>query len=169
MGGDSVIMKLNSRGLTLVEVLAVVVISTIIMITIASVLSNSSNTHVKQKEDSKQLYDTSYALKILTKDIRKSTSLSHTGGDFNFQPVTTGSSNIIYAYDALAHTVLRNNIPIAKDVACFNIVTAVTTDTGCIPSDKLPLFSNSTIDEVYIYMESLNGHVVNTSLFFRKG
>ncbi|WP_054767181.1 type II secretion system protein [Lysinibacillus parviboronicapiens] len=61
----------KESGLTLVETLAVTVIASIILLAIYSIISQSSNTYVKQSNTNKDINDAAYALKVMTKEIRK--------------------------------------------------------------------------------------------------
>lgn len=64
-------MTKNERGMTLLEVVAVTIIASIIVIFLVSFLSNTMNLHDKQETETKELFDKSYALKIITKDARR--------------------------------------------------------------------------------------------------
>lgn len=61
----------NNRGFTLVEVLAVILILSIVSTILFSILSSSKETNKKQLENNEQLSELSYVLKLITKDMRK--------------------------------------------------------------------------------------------------
>lgn len=65
----------NQKGLTLLEVLAAVTIISIIIVLLYGILFNSKEQYNSQTEKNEQLSDISYALKVITKDIRKSGTL----------------------------------------------------------------------------------------------
>ena len=61
----------NEKGLTIVEVLAVIIIGSIIMLLIFNVHLFSQKQYKSQSEKSRHLYDVTYAAKVITKEIRK--------------------------------------------------------------------------------------------------
>lgn len=61
----------KEAGLTLIETLAVTVIASIILLFLYSIISQSSNTYKKQTDTNKEINDAAYALKVITKEIRK--------------------------------------------------------------------------------------------------
>lgn len=62
---------IQQEGISLVEVLAVIVITSIIFTLLYGILSNSQSQYIKQKEANQSQQSISYTLKILTKEIRK--------------------------------------------------------------------------------------------------
>ena len=74
-------MKLlkNKQGLTLIEILAATVIISIIAILIFSIIQSSLDQRVKQTKETRDLFDITYALKAVTKDIRRAVNASATG------------------------------------------------------------------------------------------
>lgn len=62
----------NTRGMTLIEILAVTVITSIIAILIFSIIQSSVTQQVQQTKEAANLRDITYALKVVTKDIRRS-------------------------------------------------------------------------------------------------
>lgn len=64
----------NMRGMTLVEILAVTVITSIIAILVFSLIQSSIKQQIQQTKETGDLNDITYALKVVTKDIRRSTS-----------------------------------------------------------------------------------------------
>lgn len=61
----------NEKGITLVEVLAVLVIGTIILLLISNIHLFSQKQYKSQSEKTRHLYDVTYATKVITKEIRK--------------------------------------------------------------------------------------------------
>ena len=72
----------NERGVTLIELLATMVILTIISLFAFNIIVSSQKQQAIQKEDSKNLYDITYSLKVLTKDFRMSTSFDSSTNTF---------------------------------------------------------------------------------------
>lgn len=62
----------NTRGMTLIEILAVTVITSIIAVLVFSIIHLSVTQQVKQTRETASLNDVTYALKVVTKDIRRS-------------------------------------------------------------------------------------------------
>ncbi|MFJ7936427.1 prepilin-type N-terminal cleavage/methylation domain-containing protein [Sporosarcina sp. NPDC096371] len=61
----------NEKGLTLVEVLAVIIIGSIILLLISNVHVFGQKQYNSQSEKSRHLSDVTYAAKVITKEIRK--------------------------------------------------------------------------------------------------
>lgn len=72
-------IKLNQKGITLVELLATLVILTIISILLFSIINNGNSQFTDQSKTNKGLSEISYALKIMTKDIRQYGNVSTEG------------------------------------------------------------------------------------------
>lgn len=74
-------MKLlkNKKGLTLIEVLAATAIISFIAILIFSIIQSSIDQRIKQTKEKQDLFDITYALKVVTKDIRRAVNASATG------------------------------------------------------------------------------------------
>ncbi|WP_339174829.1 type II secretion system protein [Solibacillus sp. FSL R5-0691] len=68
------ILVKNMRGITLVELLAVTAITSIVAILVFSLIQSSIKQQVQQTQETGDLNDITYALKVVTKDIRRSTS-----------------------------------------------------------------------------------------------
>lgn len=65
----------NKRGVTLIELLAVLVISSIIVVLIMNIFSTGQKQYKGQTIKSEQLNDVRYAAKVITKEIRKAEKL----------------------------------------------------------------------------------------------
>ncbi len=68
-------LRRTEQGLTLVEVLAVLVISSIIILLIFGALQFGQKNYKIQTEKTEELFDVTYAMKVITKEIRKSESV----------------------------------------------------------------------------------------------
>ncbi|GAB0167007.1 type II secretion system protein [Lysinibacillus sp. CTST325] len=114
----------NERGVTLLEVLAVTIIATLVSIVVMSILTNSKTTSDKQMESTSQLSDTTYILKVVTKDIRKSTKIYKKVLDEYTEYTLINNQNnqkYIYIYRQKDQTITRNDEMIAENVLGFNI------------------------------------------------
>ena len=65
----------NQHGVSLIEVLAVLVIGAIVMALAMSFVISSNKQNHAQQDEVRQIYDSAYILKLITKDIRSATSL----------------------------------------------------------------------------------------------
>ena len=102
----------HQQGFTLVETLAVVVIISIISVLLFSILSSSTSTHQKQAKK-QNLQDTSYALKLITKDFRKATQFDDATDTF-----TTRDGQQTYILSN--NTITRNGEIIATNIKNLN-------------------------------------------------
>ncbi len=62
----------SKRGMTLIEVLAVTVIISIVASLIFNIIQSSVTQQAQQTKEANNLNDITYALKVVTKDIRRS-------------------------------------------------------------------------------------------------
>ncbi|MGE7665100.1 PilW family protein [Ureibacillus composti] len=117
-------IKKNEKGMSLIEVLAILIIFTIISLFMFSIMNLSSKQQHEQTTESLQLQDGAYILKQITKDLRKSFKVtSKTSGDstiFYFQD-QTNNSLFIYEYKNSNYELYRNNVLIGKNIKSFSI------------------------------------------------
>ena len=107
--------RLNQKGLTLVEILAVMAITSVVLMMIYGIQLNSKEQYTTQAEKNNQLTDISYVLKVITKDIRK----SGTAPEINGNTFTIGSEE--YVFDASAKSITRNRSILAQHITDFTI------------------------------------------------
>lgn len=62
----------NNNGLTLVEILAAIVISSIVAVLVTSILQSTTKQQVEQQVAAEQLTNASLLLKVITRDFRRS-------------------------------------------------------------------------------------------------
>lgn len=74
-------MLAQQKGITLVELLAVMVIGGIVMILILGIFSNGNKTYQNQTARSEQLTDMRYIAKVITKEIRMTDKVSIVNDD----------------------------------------------------------------------------------------
>ncbi|MCK1996571.1 prepilin-type N-terminal cleavage/methylation domain-containing protein [Psychrobacillus psychrodurans] len=101
----------NEKGITLVELLAAVVLASIVMLLVFSVLMSGTKQYKGQLEKNNQLTDISYALKMITKDIRKTK-----------EPQIISVSEIELNginYSKVGNTITRNGDVIARNIELF--------------------------------------------------
>lgn len=103
----------NEKGITLVELLAAVVLASIVMLLVFSVLMSGTKQYKGQLEKNNQLTDISYALKMITKDIRKTK-----------EPQIISVSEIELNginYSKVGNTITRNGDVIARNIELFKV------------------------------------------------
>lgn len=104
----------NERGITLVELLAAIVLASIVMLLIYSVLMTGTKQYKSQFDKNKQVTEISYTLKMITKDIRKTE-----------KPILISSSEIDLngiKYSKNGSNITRNGVVIASVIDSFNVV-----------------------------------------------
>lgn len=147
---------MNDKGISLVEVIATLVILSIVAVFIMGIISSSANTHVKQVSANKQLFDVSYVLKLVTKDARRTTDLTHHGDTYTFTSSLDPSLLFTYTFEKDNKELYRSEAGgspqlIATQVELFKII--------------------GTIDLVInLELKDQNGKILkgNTQIFFRK-
>ncbi|MFF2176824.1 type II secretion system protein J [Lysinibacillus sp. NPDC058147] len=137
---------INNRGLTLVEVLAVIVILGIVSTILMNILVSSSETNNKQLSNNEQLKELSYVLKLLTKDMRRTITYDSKISTFKNED---NSVQYTYSFNNENNTVSRNNEVIATNIKVFTLI------------------DNS--NSITFNIENKNGHRISTQLFFRSG
>lgn len=113
----------NNKGLTLVEILATLVILGIVMLLLFSLINNTNAEGNKQTKENRELQTISYALKIITKDVRQSTgTIPVNPYEFTLINAFGSSNNLTYKYDVDTKTLSRNSSPIAINVDYFEAI-----------------------------------------------
>jgi len=143
----------NQDGLTLFEVLATLVIMSIIALTLFSVITTSKDQHNKQSDANKQVNDASYALKLITKDIRKYPNNVIANDTFLSISINSDSTEtIVYSFEDIAKTINKDGVPIVSDIEDFKAIPCKSGLPDC------------TFIEIYN-----NEKTVSTEIILRKG
>lgn len=139
----------NEKGLTLVELLAVVLIGAMLLILISNVHLFSHKQYSSQTEKTEQLYDVTYAAKVITKEIRKANALfiNNVGTKDDHIKLT---DSIEYKYDENKQSIVnKDGSTLVKDIKRFYIKKSTT--------------------KVNIEIESLAGEKIKTEITIRRG
>ncbi len=139
----------NEKGLTLVEILAVIIIGSLIMLLISNVHLFGQKQYKSQSEKSRHLYDVTYAAKVITKEIRKADEkgIANVGSKSEHIKLTDA---IEYKYNSANKSIeIKNGTILVKDIKKFVISR-----------------SGSQIDLEII---SVTGEKVKTKIVLRKG
>lgn len=144
----------SESGLTLVEVLATVIIGFLILLILYYVIGQSFNTYGKQITANQNLNKAAYALKVITKELRKVPTATV---DENTCALTVGSK--IYRFEA--GTLYENNVALASDLQTFKATKgAFTEEANC---------RNEPSTQVSIKLVTNTNQVYATELILRKG
>lgn len=139
----------NEKGLTLVEVLAVIVIGSIILLLILNTLIFGQKQYKEQSEKARSLYDVTYAAKVITKEIRKAdkSKIQNMGSNKNHIKL---ADDIEYKYNSHNESIdTKDGSTLVKGVGKFYI--------------------ELEDDKVSIKIESLSNKIVETEIVLRRG
>ncbi|WP_107942333.1 prepilin-type N-terminal cleavage/methylation domain-containing protein [Metasolibacillus fluoroglycofenilyticus] len=124
----------NSKGFTLFEVLAVIVILAIVSMLSISLVTSATKQQIEQGTHNRDIKELSYALKMITKDFRRSE-------DFIIDDTTTPET-ILYKFTLLNNTEiatykLENNqiirsSSIGQEIVALNVDSFDISSTGSI-------------------------------------
>lgn len=120
--GGGVLVK-NEKGMTLFEVLATIIILTIVSLFVFSIISTASKQQKEQSIEVQQIQDGAYILKEITKDIRKSYQLSiATSNNIQQYYLKDKDNKTLFTYEYNSKAELyRNGSLIGRNVENFTI------------------------------------------------
>lgn len=104
----------NEKGVTLVEILAVVVLTALAAILIFKVQLTSSEQYDKQLKQNQQLNEMSYVLKVITKEMRKTTDITSINDGIKI-------NNVEYKFDKNTMSISKDNENFATNIREFNV------------------------------------------------
>lgn len=110
----------NSKeaGLTLIETLAATVIVTIVSLFIYSIIAQSQTTFQKQSTTNQEINNAAYALKVMTKEIRKNPNAVSSDSSTEL----TINEEINFVFDKKKHVITnKNGVIFATDIQDFQI------------------------------------------------
>ncbi|WP_342559238.1 prepilin-type N-terminal cleavage/methylation domain-containing protein [Metasolibacillus sp. FSL K6-0083] len=139
----------NSKGFTLFEVLAVIVILAIVSMLSISLVTSATKQQIEQSTHNHDIKEISYALKVITKDFRKSDDFKDES-DESMNPQIKSYKFILNDAEFATYRLEDNQIFRNSQIIATNI-------------KDLSITSNS------IQIESLNDQIVNTEINFREG
>lgn len=137
----------NEKGITLVELLAVFVISGIVVMLIIGVHIFTQKQFQTQTEDAQRLTDVTIAMKEITKDIRSRDVQFMESSDIPYQELNFADGK---TYKLENDVLLKDNHPYIYYVKEFDIE-----------------FSKDSADDISIYIESITGQQIETTLVVR--
>ncbi|MDN7227020.1 prepilin-type N-terminal cleavage/methylation domain-containing protein [Planococcus sp. N064] len=105
----------NEKGITLVELLAVLVIGGIVMVLIMGIFSNGQKQYSSQTAKAEQLNDVRYVAKVITKEIRKADKVKSINNVLELGK----DSPIIFKQEN--NKILKNGITLMSKVSIFSV------------------------------------------------
>lgn len=135
----------NSYGFTLIEILASIVILSIVGLLLLNIAFSSTKHGELQAKESFQINDTAYVLKQITKDLRKTSEVITYSNEYNFN---TSEGTLLTKYHYKSNILYRDKQIIANKIKDFKMET-----------------SNN---KVHIYF-IINGEKSATTISLRKG
>lgn len=109
----------NQKGITLIEVLAALVLVTIVFALVIGIVINSQNNYKRQQSINLNTADMTILLNKMTSEIRKNPdSISATSKKLIITPKT--GSPISYLFDSTSNTLSRNGVAQSKKLTDFN-------------------------------------------------
>lgn len=115
----------NSKGFTLFEVLAVIVILAIVSMLSISLVTSATKQQIEQSTHNHDIKELSYALKVITKDFRKSEKMTHeiddtTTPETTLYIFTLSNDKEISTYKLENHQIIRSS-PASQEVIAINV------------------------------------------------
>ncbi|MFE6167719.1 type II secretion system protein J [Viridibacillus arvi] len=104
----------NEKGVTLLEILAAIIITSIVATLIFNVQLSSSKQYDKQLNKNQQLNEVSYVLKVITKEMRKTTDISSINDGIKIK-------NDEYKFEVNTNSIIKNQEPFATNIGEFMV------------------------------------------------
>lgn len=141
----------QENGLTLVELLATVTIIFLVSIFVFNIIFSATHQNQTQTAESQQINDAAFVLKQITKDIRKTYSITIDSSNNNHYYFTDKNNNILteYLYSANGDLHRKGQI-LANNVRSFS-------------------FSTDMVSNTVTVSFTLNSETYSTTLAFRRG
>jgi len=110
----------NESGISLMEVLAAIVISGLVVTAIMSFFVFTKDQSDKQKDTVRGLTDISVAFKSITRDLRSATDVGNVNGDTSVLWIEKGDDEVTYQLES--NTLMKNGVEYIYDVVDFSAV-----------------------------------------------
>ena len=109
----------NNRGVSLIEVLAAILLITIVSLLAFDIVNASKKQSVEQTKEGQQINDAAYVLKVVTKDVRKSSKVEILPDNEYIFHLHETSQKVTYKY--VNNELLRNGQLLANHVNGFEL------------------------------------------------
>lgn len=140
-----VVRKISGeKGITLIELLAVIAIGGILIVLVISIFNNGQNQYSTQTTKVEQLTDIRYAAKVITKEIRKAekVKVNKTGLELGTSP------SIVFSFSS--NEILQNGSTLVSGIEGFSVVKEDRTLQIKIVSSKQKGNNKSIETEIFI-------------------
>lgn len=149
----------NQKGITLIELLAVLVIISIFSLLIINFIISSQRTYTSQQAESFQLAETTIFFNMVLTDIKQNPNAVNI--DSNMITINNGNiDSISYRFDSSKKVVVRNGTVVLNGVKSFE--PKLGNDVGD-PTDS------KENNKVLIQITNLNNEKYETIYYLRKG
>lgn len=161
----------NEKGFTLVEVLAVIVILTIVGATLFNLLTSSNKEYKSQVDDTTNLNELSFIMKEITRDFRKTKIVDIQNNQVVFKTKENNQEKVIATYTKTGDTLSKNGSPYQTKIGSFCVQSKKdpsskrTSTSDCPSTSKIP----SAQEGIYLNIKNTNGKIVETTLYSRGG
>lgn len=158
----------NKKGLTLVEILAVIVILAIVSAILFNLLTSSNKEYKSQVDDTTNLNELSFIMKEITRDFRKTKIVDIQNNQVVFKTTENNQEKVIATYAKTGDTLSKNGTAYETKIRSFCVQSTKDPSkrtTDCPNTSK----TLSTQEGIYINIENTNGKRVETTLYSRGG
>lgn len=107
-------MKINQKGLTLIELLATTVLLGIIISSIFGLLISGNKSFDRQSDANRQLNELSFVLKQVTKDVRQSSTVQISSNSITLDYAT-------YSFNEATQSLTRNGHVLSSTIKHFQV------------------------------------------------
>lgn len=159
----------NEKGFTLVEVLAVIVILTIVGAILFNLLTSSNKEYKSQVDDTTNLNELSFIMKEITRDFRKTKIVDIQINQVVFKTKENNQEKVIATYTKTGDTLSKNGSPYQTKIGSFCVQSKK--DPSSKRTSDCPSTSQtqSAQEGIYLNIKNINGKRVETTLYSRGG
>lgn len=142
---------MDEKGITLVELLAVLAIGAFLILIVSNILSGVYKQYRVQEGEAGEIFDITYAAKVITRDFRMAEEIvvDERNKDIDLKFTKPDSTEVIYSYNSDEEIIYRNSTEFIRGINKF-----IVTDN-----------KNNSFE---IELKSKDGKVIKTQLVQRK-
>ncbi|GED19161.1 type II secretion system protein [Kurthia gibsonii] len=161
----------NEKGFTLVEVLAVIVILTIVSAILFNLLTSSNKEYKSQVDDTTNLNELSFIMKEITRDFRKTKIVDIQNYQVVFKTKENNQEKVIatYTYTKTGNTLSKNGAPYQTKIRSFCVQSTEEPSVGTKDCMNNAAGKEKTSKGIYVNIENINDKRVETTLYSRGG
>lgn len=159
----------NEKGFTLVEVLAVIVILTIVGAILFNLLTSSNKEYKSQVDDTTNLNELSFIMKEITRDFRKTKIVDIQNNQVVFKTKENNQEKVIATYTKTGDTLRKNGAPYQTKIGSFCVQSTEEPSVGTQDCMNNAAGKEKTSKGIYVNIKNINGKRVETTLYSRGG